>query len=174
MKKLILSCMACVVALAASAGAYISIPSYIGGSTNTIVPTGSLSTNYACSVAAASTNFYNLPNTTATTNWFQAIPIPPTLNLLPFNRLNFYTYVDFMGANSSAVTFRFAASPDASHWVSNFASIAITTNGTVASKSAITLTNAQSMPFWALQQIENPGAAATTNMVLQPVAVPGF
>ncbi len=85
-------------------------------------------------------------------------------------------------ASSTAIVFRFAANIDdatypAGLWVTNYAVITLTVpvNGLVSTQPVVT--NTIAMGGWknlALQAIENPGASAITNIVIEVNGKPGL
>jgi hypothetical protein len=68
-------------------------------------------------------------------------------------------------SNGASLTFRFDVSNDLQAWVTNALAFSVTLNGTSPIVSGTNF-NAQGSPWLRLRQIENPGPAAATNILL--------
>ena len=153
-----------VAALIAHGAAFISVQGqYIDGSASTNVIVAG--TNVAVStVPALTTNFFNLPNVANNTNEWPLIAFPPAFNPTPFRYVGMYA--NFTNIMTNSLIFRFAGSPDYSHWVSNVFWFAVSNNAANVTVPMWTNLDTLGFPFFALQQIENLGATNATGVQL--------
>lgn len=155
---------------------------YVGPQSGT---TG-MQTNVAGVVLASNTNTYSLATGIGTqdanTNWPSAGWSPqgnyPNTLYGPYNNMTMYLNYKLLGSSVGTVTFRFAASPDGTYWVSNYLAIQAT-NGTGGLAYAMLtpgLTNITTygVPYYALQTIENTNAIAVSNIVIEVTGKPGL
>jgi hypothetical protein len=174
MKRLILSALFAVAALTLTAASYIAVTGqYIDGSAST--QTYGTNTNVVCVVKTAATNFYLMPtgnNPGDNTNLWPAIPMPQANNLVPWRTVGLQTQFTMSASNGAAVTFRFAGSSDGSHWHSNAFFFAVTTNAAAAALTQSVTNLTAYYPWYALQQIENPGPGNVTNLFLNGAPLP--
>ncbi|MDE2099878.1 MAG: hypothetical protein KGL39_21675 [Patescibacteria group bacterium] len=107
-----------------------------------------------------------------------AIGYPGTL-YGPFNNLSITTQAALVATNASSttITFRFAGSNDGNLWLTNYfvQSYVIPINSTTpVIPVAITNITLGGLPYFALQEIDNPGASAVTNIVIQATGKTGL
>lgn len=163
MKKIsILTALFAAAAMFVHGAAFIYTPGqYIDGTTNVQVLAGTNAT--VGTVPASSTNYYNLPNVANNTNYWPAIPFPPSLNTTPWR----YVGIQVLTTTNlgDKLTFRYAASVDNSHWTSN--AFSFTTGPGATAPSLLTNLDALGFPFWSLQAIENPSASNVVGLVHQ-------
>lgn len=180
MKKLLLTIGLAGATLCSFAAAYVSAPSYIDGSTNTLVVQGT--TNPVSFVVGGFTNSFNLPNVANDTNQWPSIELVPAQSTIPTRFAGFQAGWTMTFSNNAATTFRFAVSGDRTHWLSNYFTVGYITN-TAPGKLNTFGTNFDlgCFPFVALQQIEVPtnagnagGVGSLSNFFFIPVAKPGL
>lgn len=160
---------------AARAGAYVPVQGiYIDGSTNTLLV--GTTTNRVSVVAATSTNAFNLPGASNNTNLWPMIQVPGPLVMYPWQTLDIQAMGETMDGNTSNPLYLvLAGSTDNSHWITNYATVSIGTNGLLGATFQFNLsTNLGAVPFFAVQELRNAGTYAVTNLWLNFTVKPGL
>lgn len=103
---------------------------------------------------------------TLSTNYTYVTNVPGLMNLTHFDMAPIQMSYNLAGAGSSAVTAYIGASLDGLNWVTNFATLAVTANGTATVSAITNLSTAAfgSIGYLRLDAIQNANASAVTNL----------
>lgn len=152
---------------------------------------GAVTNNYIIgTVGGASNVFFYLSGTTGTqpalgtNSYLPAAAVSPQGTYPgslygPYNNMAVVVSANIMATNATAtsISFRFAGSIDGVNWFTNFYvhNYNIPTTSTTA-VTPITYSNVvtYAVPFICLQEIDNPGVAAVTNILVEVSGKPGL